>query len=71
MFDLRGDVLDYRCVRDERCEAERRVGRPSAMWLLAALIAVVLGGAVLLASITPDTRDFAARHQSVLKARVI
>ena len=70
MFDLRGDVIDYRPARDGCCEAPR-APKPAALWLLLALIGVVLGGAALAASLTTDTRDYASRHQSVLSARVI
>lgn len=71
MFDLRGDVLDYRCMRNDRCEAERHVRRPGAIWILVVAIGVILGAAALAASVTTDTRDFAAKHHSVLSARVI
>lgn len=40
---------------------------PVAVGLLALLIGVVLGGAALASALTTDTRDFAARHHSVLK----
>lgn len=70
MFDLRGDVMDYRPADDGCCEAPR-AARPAAMWILVALIGVVLGGAAILGSLSTDTRDYAAKHQSVLKARVI
>ena len=69
MFDLRGDVVDYRYREPSECG--QPVARPGALWILAAVIGVVLGGAALAASLTTDTRDFAARHQSVLPARVI
>ena len=71
MFDLRGDVIDYRPARDGCREEPCHAPRPSAIWMLVAIIGVVLGGAALAASLTTDTRDFAARHQSVLSARVI
>ena len=70
MFDLRGDVMDYRYGCDDG-ECPRPKARPGAIWVLVAVIGVVLGGAALAASLTTDTRDFAARHQSVLSARVI
>lgn len=70
MFDLRGDVVDYR-YGCEQGECPRPAARPGALWILVAVIGVVLGGAALAASLTTDTRDFAARHQSVLSARVI
>ena len=43
-----------------------RPRRPVALWLLVVLIGTVLGGASLLAAFSTDTRDFAARHGSVL-----
>ena len=70
MFDLRGDVVDYR-YGCEQGECPRPAARPAALWILVAIIGVVLGGAALAASLATDTRDFAARHQSVLSARVI
>ena len=36
MFELRGDVVDYRCMRGDRCQAERHVRRPGAIWILVA-----------------------------------
>jgi hypothetical protein len=70
MFDLRGDVVDYRYRCDDG-ECPRAVATPRALWILVAVIGVVLGGAALAAAFSTDTRDFAARHQSVLPARVI
>lgn len=42
--------------------------RPVALWMLLALIGAVLGLALVAAAVTPDTRTFAERHQSVLTA---
>jgi hypothetical protein len=70
MFDLRGDVMDFRPDRDGCCEAPRPA-KPALAWILVAIIGVVLGGAALAASLSTDTRDFAAKHHSVLKSRVI
>ncbi len=50
---------------------ERRVHNPRAAWLLVALIGLILGGAALAASFTTDTRDFAARHGTVLATRYL
>ena len=35
-------------------------------WIPVALIVAVLGAAALASALTPDTRDFAARHATVL-----
>jgi len=70
MFDLRGEVMDYRVARDGCCEAPRPA-RPAAAWVLVAIIGVILGAAALAASLSTDSRDYAAKHQSVLKSRVI
>jgi len=70
MFDLRGEVMDPRVTRDGCCEAPHAV-KPGAAWILAVVIGVILGAAALVASLSTDTRDFAAKHQSVLKSRVI
>jgi len=45
--------------------------KPVAIWFLIALIGVVLGGAVLAAALSTDSRDYAARHASVLKTRAL
>jgi hypothetical protein len=47
-------------------EMARRARAPVAIWVLLALIGIVLGAASLLAAVTTDTRDFAARHATVL-----
>lgn len=39
--------------------------RPVAVWMLLALVGAVLGLALVAAAVTPDTRTFAERHQSV------
>ena len=44
----------------------RRARVPVALGLLAALIVVVLGVAVVATAVTPDTRDFATRHATVV-----
>jgi hypothetical protein len=49
----------------------RRAHGPIATWLLIALIGVVLGGACLATAFTTDTRDFAARHGTVLKYQAL
>ena len=43
-----------------------RRGRPLPAWIPIALIAAVLGLAAFAASQVTDTRDFAARHSTVL-----
>lgn len=62
--------MDYRLplAPDDR-ELLRRARGPAPLWLLVLLIGLVLGGASLAAALTVDTRDFAARHGSVLAAR--
>lgn len=50
---------------------ERRRRGPVALWALLALIGLVLGGAALAAANVADTRDFAARHGSVLGTRAL
>ena len=49
----------------------RRTRGPVALWMLVALIGFVLAGAALAACVTTDTRDFAARHGSVLATRAL
>jgi hypothetical protein len=49
----------------------RRARAPVALWILAVLIVTVLGAAVLATSAVPDTRDFAARHGTVLESRAL
>ena len=52
-------------------ELARRARGPVALWLLAAVIGIVLGGAALLAAVTTDTRDFASRHRTVLESQAL
>ena len=47
---------------DARCGRARR---PVAAWMLLALVGAVLGLALVAAGITPDTRNFAQRHEFV------
>ena len=49
----------------------RRARGPAAIWNLVAVIGVVLGGLSVLAAFSTDTRDFAARHHTVLESRVL
>ena len=46
--------------------ALRRHRGPVAVGLLVAALGVVVGGIALASALTTDTRDFAARHHSVL-----
>ena len=55
----------------EDAAVHRRARNPIALWLLVALIGCVLGAAALAASFATDTRDFAARHGSVLATRAL
>ena len=66
---LRGDVMDYPFAPGD--EASPRGRKPVSVWFMVAVIVAVLGGAVLLASVSTDTRDFAARHGSVLKTQAL
>ena len=50
-------------------EMARRARAPVAIWILLTLIGLVLGVAAMLAAVSTDTRDFAARHSSVLASR--
>jgi hypothetical protein len=52
-------------------ELARRARGPVAIWLLVAVIGVVLGGVSILAAYSTDTRDFAARHATVLGSRAL
>jgi len=45
---------------------ELRPRRALKPWVPIALIVAVLGAAALASALTPDTRDFAARHATVL-----
>lgn len=49
----------------------RRRRGPVALWALLAVIGLVLGAAALAAATATDTRDFAARHGSVLGTRAL
>jgi hypothetical protein len=49
----------------------RRARGPAAIWILLAVIGVVLTGASVLAAFSTDTRDFAARHHTVLESRAL
>ena len=62
--------MDFPYTTEAR-ETPARAGNPIALWLLVAMIGIVLGGAALAASLTTDTRDFAARHGSVLATRAL
>ena len=66
---LRGDVMD--CPFAPGDDASPRCRKPVSVWFMVAVIAVVLGGAVVAASFSTDTRDFAARHGSVLKTQAL
>ena len=66
---LRGDFMDYPFAPGD--DASPRIRKPVSAWFMVAVIAVVLGGAVLVASLSTDTRDFAARHGSVLKTQAL
>jgi hypothetical protein len=52
-------------------ELGRRARGPVAIWILVAVIGVVLGTMSILAAFTTDTRDFAARHRTVLESRAL
>ena len=67
---LRGDVMDFPYVPEETSDP-RRAGNPRAIWWMLALIVVVLGAAALAAGLSIDTRDFAARHHTVLKTQAL
>ena len=62
--------MDFPYSPDERA-LERRTHSPAALWLMVALIGIILGGAALAAGLTTDTRDFAARHASVLRTTTL
>ena len=51
---------------DPRPEGYPGARRPLVAWMLLALVGAVLGLALVAAGVTPDTRTFAERHQSVL-----
>jgi hypothetical protein len=65
---LHGDVIDFPY---SPAEAGERPRKPLSLWLMVALIGVVLGGAALAASLATDTRDFAARHHTVLRTQAL
>lgn len=52
-------------------EMARRARGPVALWILVAIIGLVLGSAAILAAFATDTRDFAARHSTVLASRAL
>ena len=52
-------------------EMARRARGPVAIWILVAVIGLVLGGAAILAALSTDTRDFAARHSTVLSSHAL
>lgn len=52
-------------------ELARRARGPAALWILLAVIGVVLASVSVLAAFSIDTRDFAARHGTVLESRAL
>jgi len=44
---------------------------PHVVWMLAALIVVVLSAAALASASATDTRDFAAKHRTVLSTQAL
>ena len=52
-------------------EMARRARGPVAVWLLLAVIGIVLGSISVLAAFSTDTRDFKARHGTVLESRAL
>lgn len=62
--------MDFPYAADDPALAQRARG-PLAAWLLVALIGLILGAAALAAAFTTDTRDFAARHGTVLQTRAL
>jgi hypothetical protein len=62
--------MDFHCTPDASIQGPYRRG-PFAAWLLVALIGTILGVAMVAAGLTTDTRDFAARHGTVLKTQVL
>jgi hypothetical protein len=69
-MNLRGDFMDFPYSTDD-CALDRRGRKPVSLWLMVALIGIILGGAALAASLSTDTRDFAARHGTVLTTRAL
>ena len=63
--------MDFRLplTPDDRHLRCRPPHGPRALWLLAAMIAIVLGTAAVASALTPDTRDFATKHGAVLATR--
>ena len=49
----------------------RRARAPVAIWMLVAVIGIVLGSISILAAFAVDTRDFKARHSTVLESRAL
>ena len=70
-MNLRGDVMDFPFSPDDAALQRRAARKPFAAWIMLALIGVILGGAAIAASLTTDTRDFAARHGTVLTTRAL
>jgi hypothetical protein len=66
---LRGDVMDYPFAPGD--DPAPRSRKPVSVWFMVAVIVIVLGGAVLAAAVSTDTRDFASRHHSVLKTQAL
>ena len=56
---------------DDRLLHRCRHRGPVALWPILAVIGIVLGTAALGAAITTDTRDFSARHGSVLRTHAL
>ena len=69
-MNLRGDFMDFPYSPDDAA-LRRRARKPLGAWLMLALIGVILGSAALAASLTTDTRDFKARHGTVLATRAL
>lgn len=63
--------MDYRLpLAPDDAALPRRPRGPAPLWLLVAAIALVLATAALATALTPDGRDFSARHGSVLASRL-
>jgi hypothetical protein len=56
---------------DPRSSCHCRPRAPVALWALIALIGIVLTVAAIAAAAVTDTRDFAARHGTVLGTRAL
>lgn len=65
--------MDYRLplAPDDRYLPSRRPRGPAPLWLLAVMVAVVLGAAAIASALTPDTRDYATKHGAVLATRAL